>query len=186
VDEARGEPSLQLIGSPEHRSLDLGVLRTQGINLVGRARGAAGDRVILGQDLGQAMIAADARLRRTLGTIDAFIEESGLGSDVPPPEPIRALTPPPETQVLDLDREGIRTVVWATGYRRSYPWLRVPVLDARGEIRHREGRTPAPGLFVLGLQFLRTRKSTFIDGVGDDAAYLAECISTRRGCPVAA
>jgi putative flavoprotein involved in K+ transport len=64
-------------------------------------------------------------------------------------------------------------VVWATGYRRSYPWLRIPVLDPRGEIRHAGGVTPEPGLYVLGLQFLRRRNSSFLDGVGADARALA-------------
>ena len=70
-------------------------------------------------------------------------------------------------------------MVWATGFRRHYPWLELPVLDARGEIRHEGGVTPAPGLYVLGLNFLRRRKSSFIDGVGDDAAELADHIVAR-------
>jgi putative flavoprotein involved in K+ transport len=55
------------------------------------------------------------------------------------------------------------------------------VLDSRGEIRHDGGVTPAPGLYVLGLNFLRRRKSSFIDGVGDDAAALADHIARARG-----
>ena len=42
------------------------------------------------------------------------------------------------------------------------------------EIRHDGGITPSPGLYVLGLNFLRRRRSHFIDGVGFDAAELAE------------
>ena len=84
---------------------------------------------------------------------------------------------------FDLRAGGIRTIVWATGYRRSYPWLKVPVLDPRGEIRHRGGVTPAPGLFVLGMHFQRRRKSAFIDGVGDDARELAgRIVQGASGC----
>jgi putative flavoprotein involved in K+ transport len=82
---------------------------------------------------------------------------------------------------IDLRSAGIRTVLWATGYRRGYPWLHVPVLDERGEIRHDGGITPEPGLYVLGLAFLRRRKSAFIDGVGDDAEALAAHIAARLG-----
>jgi putative flavoprotein involved in K+ transport len=78
-----------------------------------------------------------------------------------------------------LRAAGIATVVWATGFTRRYPWLRVPVLDDHGEIRQREGITPVPGLFVLGMHFQRRRNSAFIDGVGDDAAFLAERIARR-------
>jgi putative flavoprotein involved in K+ transport len=71
-------------------------------------------------------------------------------------------------------------VLWATGYRRSYPWLEVPVLDADGEIAQRHGVTQAPGLYTLGLKFQRLRRSHFIGGVGADAALLARRIVAGR------
>ena len=75
------------------------------------------------------------------------------------------------------DRAG--AVVWATGFRRTYPWLDVPVLDERGEIPHTAGVTSCPGLYVLGLQFLTRRKSAFIYGVGQDAEALAWRVSLQ-------
>jgi putative flavoprotein involved in K+ transport len=54
------------------------------------------------------------------------------------------------------------------------------VLDPQGEIRHQGGITPASGLYALGLLFLRRRNSNFIDGVGKDAAALADHIAARR------
>ena len=78
-----------------------------------------------------------------------------------------------ETEKLDLRAAGVTTILWATGFRRSYPWLQLPVVSDQGEIRHQGGVTPEPGLYVLGLHFLRRRKSAFIDGVGDDARALA-------------
>ena len=80
---------------------------------------------------------------------------------------------------LDLRDAGISTVLWATGYRREYPWLNVPVLNIRGEIIHDEGVTNAAGLYALGLNFQRTRKSSFIDGVGEDARALAAQLARR-------
>ena len=60
------------------------------------------------------------------------------------------------------------------GFRPDYTWLDVPVLDRKGNIRHDGGVvTEAPGLYALGLPFLRRRKSTLIDGVGDDARDLS-------------
>jgi putative flavoprotein involved in K+ transport len=87
---------------------------------------------------------------------------------------------------IDLQAAGIDTVIWATGFTRRYPWLRVPVFDKRGEILQRGGITPASGLFVLGMHFQRRRKSAFIDGVGDDAAFLAERIACRAASNAAA
>ena len=67
-------------------------------------------------------------------------------------------------------------MIWATGYRRDYPWLRVPVLDGSGEIRQVDGRTPAPGVFVLGMPNQTRRSSTFLDGVGFDAELVADAL----------
>jgi putative flavoprotein involved in K+ transport len=95
---------------------------------------------------------------------------------------ILPLPSPPAGAVGDLDLRaaGIGTVVWATGYRRSYPWLRLPVLDPSGEIRQRRGRTPVPGLYVLGQRFQHYRSSNFIGGVGRDAAFVADHIADRH------
>ncbi len=83
--------------------------------------------------------------------------------------------------MLDLAAERITSVVWATGYRRGYSWLHAPVLNRRGDIEHRGGVTPSPGLYVLGMQFQRRRNSNFIDGVGKDARFLAGAIAEHLG-----
>lgn len=181
---ARRQPSLQLVGRPDHASLDLGILQAQGVQLVGRAVAADGARVRLAGDLDDTVARADAKLARLLARIDRFVDAHGL--DVQPAEPIAPVAPAPAPAALDLRAEGIRTVVWATGFRRSYPWLHVPVVDDRGDIRQTGGVTPAPGLYALGLQFMRRRKSTFIDGVGDDARALADHICARLRHSVAA
>jgi putative flavoprotein involved in K+ transport len=108
--------------------------------------------------------------------IDRFITASSVTAT--PPEPFIPTWPlafngPGD---LDLKDERISTMIWATGYRRAYPWLHLPVVDARGEILHHGGMTPEAGLYVLGLNFQRRRNSSFIDGVGDDARVIAQAI----------
>ena len=83
--------------------------------------------------------------------------------------------------MLDLDLRSIGTIVWATGFRPSYPWLDPALLDGRGRLVHDGGVLSAPGLYVLGLPFLRRRKSSFIDGVGPDAQELSEHLVARLG-----
>ena len=170
---SRSQPSLQLVGRPDRGTLDLPTLQDRGVRLVGRAVGIEGARVNFADDLVAHTAAADARLARLIQRIDVFAARTGLAAEVGPREPFRPfLWPAPAAATIDLRAEGIRTVVWATGFRRLYPWLKVPVLDARGEIRHEGGVTAFPGLYVLGLYFLRRRKSSFIDGVGHDALDL--------------
>jgi putative flavoprotein involved in K+ transport len=181
IEVSRRQPSLQLVGRPDHSTLDLPLLQERGVRLTGRLTGIDGHEVSFDDDLVAHTVAADARLARLLQKIDAFVSETGLEGEVGAAEPFAPFHwPAPAPDAIDLETEGIRTVLWATGFRRQYPWLKVPVLDERGEVRHRGGITSAPGLYVMGHYFLRRRKSSFIDGVGDDARDLADHMAARR------
>jgi putative flavoprotein involved in K+ transport len=186
LDISRDQPSLQLVGRPDHASLDLGRLAARGVRLAGRALGADGHTLWFDDDLVATTAASDAKLAMLLARIDAYAGRTGLDGEVGDPEPFEPLCLGIDAapEVIDLSRAGIRTVVWATGFRRRYPWLKLPVLDARGDIGHRGGVTDEPGLYVLGMHFQRRRKSAFIDGVGDDARELAAQIARRAEGPV--
>jgi putative flavoprotein involved in K+ transport len=179
VELARKLPSLQLVGRDDKRSLDLESLQDRGVRLAGRAVGATGHKIEFADDLADTTANADAKLERLVKRIDEFAEYMGLDDKVGAPEPVARFQPVPAPTEIDLRAEGISTVLWATGFRRSYPWLDVPVLDAEGEIRHDGGITEAPGLYVLGLRFLRRRNSSFIDGVGNDADELSRHLAAR-------
>ena len=80
--------------------------------------------------------------------------------------------PEPPTLGLDLTNGEIQTIIWATGFRPDYSWLDVDVLDAKGMVRHDGGVVESPGMYLIGMPFLRRRKSSFIDGARDDAEDL--------------
>lgn len=187
VETSRNQPSLQLVGRADLPSLDVAVLGQRGVRVLGRLVRADGERVRFDDDLIATTSASDLKLAELLVRIDAFAAKTG--ARVGPPEPFVPTWPSAVGAgkiTIDLRADGINTVVWATGFARQYPWLKVPVFDARGEIRHHAGVTPVPGLFVLGMHFQRRRKSAFIDGVGDDAAFLAEFIVSRPALAAAA
>jgi putative flavoprotein involved in K+ transport len=79
-----------------------------------------------------------------------------------------------KSPLLTLSTQSIKTVIWATGYRPDYRWLNVPVVDSKGSLVHTGGVVNSPGMYVMGLPFLRSRKSSFIHGASDDAAALSE------------
>ena len=111
----------------------------------------------------------------------------GAGLDVPPAPPWRPpATPWADRAATSLDLSAITTVVWATGFRRDFSWLPDAVLDAGGEPVHDRGVTAAPGLYVVGLRRLHRRSSSFLAGVGADAAHLAEHIAVRDRVPMPA
>ena len=170
---ARRAPSFPVSGAAGGESLGLDRLADLGVVVAGRLTGFENREALFAPDLDRQLRDADRRLYRVLTQIDAHIDRTG--ATAAPAETLQPLSLRPGPTRVRLGT-GIRTVLWATGYGRSYPWLEVPVIDAEGELVHREGVTAAPGLFALGLRFQRTRKSHFLSGVGDDAARIADAI----------
>jgi putative flavoprotein involved in K+ transport len=176
IVRARKVPSFQLVGTPARTTLDLNALQQLGITLRGKLAGIADGKAQFSGSLKNQCALADLKMHRLLDAIDLFAEESGLDGEVDPPDRL------PGTQVeespplgMDLLSGEIRTILFATGYRPDYSWLELPVTDRKGQIVHDGGViSKAPGAYVMGLQFLRRRKSALIDGAGTDAADLAD------------
>src|SRR5204863_9187567 len=112
-------------------------------------------------------------MNRLLDSFDAWARREGLDGAVGDAhrDPPTAFARPP-TLRMELGRDS-RTIVWAIGYRPDYAWLDVPVFDGKGHLRHDRGIVDAPGLYVLGLPFMRRRKSSFIHGAEDDVREIA-------------
>ncbi|MBB3192431.1 NAD(P)-binding domain-containing protein [Halomonas cerina] len=174
LERARRLPSPQLVGSPEPRTLSLGTLAEQGVRLVGRLAGLRDGHLQFSGSLHTHCAAADLKLGRLLDTFDDWARTHDRDATLPPPERF-APTPVPEKPCLGLDlaRGEIKSVVWATGNRPDYRWLHLPVFDRKGRLRHHGGVVDAPGVYVMGLPFLRRRKSSFLHGADDDARELS-------------
>lgn len=173
VEAAKRVPLFPLSGANGGENLGLDRLAAAGVTVTGRLTGFDGGRAVFADDLAANVAAADARLRKLLKRIDAH--PLAEGSDAEPPADTVI---PPGPRTLDLRRVG--AIVWATGFRRSYPWLRVPgALDRRGEIVQRRGATRVGGLYTLGLAYQYRRNSHFIGGVGRDAETIARSILER-------
>ena len=180
---ARSLPSMQLVGSDDRRTVDLNALTDIGVKLVGRLAGMKDGKAQFSGSLHNMCTLSDLKMNRLLDTIDAWAATHGLDTESEPPhrfEPTRVETSPPLT--LDLQSNKFRTIIWATGYRPDYSWLDVPVFDYRGRIRHDGGIVASPGMYLIGIPVLRCRRSSFIDGAGNDARYLsAHLVSYLKG-----
>ena len=176
----RSEPSAQLSGANGGETIGLASLASLGVTMSGRLVAVDGPRVYFGDNLEDAAAAADARLARLLDRIDRGIDTEGVLA--PPPERFAPTPATADPRELDLRAAGIRTVVWATGHRRDYRWLQVPVLDRSGELVHTKGATPVPGLYAVGLRWQSRRSSHFIDGVRHDARIVAGAVARRSQC----
>jgi putative flavoprotein involved in K+ transport len=171
-DRARRVPSPQLVGTPERATLDLNVLREQGVEVVGRLADILDGKAQFSGSLRNVCALADLKMNRLLASIDEWAERIGLAGEVGPAEryaPTDVGTAPRLGLTLGVD---VRTVLWANGFRPDFSWLDMPVFDRKGELRHDRGVVDAPGLYVLGLPYLRRRKSSFIHGAEDDVREL--------------
>ena len=177
----RNLPSPQLAGTPARATLDLNAVTDQGVELVGRL-GAIRDGVALfSGSLRNVCALADLKLGRLLDRFDAWALDSGVDGDVGRPHRLEPTRLDAEQRLtLDLRSGNIAAIVWATGFRPDYSWLAVPVLDRRGHLRHDGGAvTGAPGMYAIGLNLLRRRKSTFIHGAEDDARELTDHLAAH-------
>lgn len=176
IARARKVPSMQLVGTSDRKTLDLNALRDIGVTLRGSLAGIRDGKVLFSGALRNQCALADLKMNRLLDTIDDWARENEADGAVDPPhrfEPTKVDDAP--VLGLDLASGEIKTILWATGYRPDYSWLNLPVLNRKGQIVHDGGIIDkAPGAYVLGLQFLRRRKSSLIDGAASDANELSD------------
>jgi putative flavoprotein involved in K+ transport len=177
VPEARLAANLQGTGRDGGHDLNYRTLRAAGVTLLGRFLGAEGRRARFAGDLGASVAWGDERYRQFAGLVRGLVAERGLPMpDIPEPQPFDAAAPD------ELDLSGFGAVVFAGGYRPAYgEWVHVDgAFDPLGFPVHVEGESvAAPGLFFVGVHFLRTRKSSLLVGVGEDAAIVASGVLAR-------
>ena len=175
VNRVRHLPSMQLVGSPTRVTISLNSLQALGIEIVGRAAGFRDQTAMFSGALANVCQLADLKMNRLLRSFDEWIGQQDMREAFDPAYDLRP-TKVPETPSLSIDLadRGIKTVIWATGFKPDYSWLDLPVLDRKGQLRHDGGVVDAPGVYAMGLPFMRKRKSSFIDGAADDAHAIAQ------------
>jgi putative flavoprotein involved in K+ transport len=163
------------------RDLHLRTLRESGVTLTGHFLGASGHEARFAPDLGESVAWGDERFRQLAELVRKLCQERGLG------EPALDEPPPFDAQGPELlDLRGFGAVLFATGFRPDYDsWLRWPgAFDELGFPLHEDGESTAiPGVYFVGVHFLRKRKSSLLIGVGEDAAIVAGRIAARIASP---
>ncbi|HYN34857.1 MAG TPA: NAD(P)-binding domain-containing protein [Ilumatobacteraceae bacterium] len=172
----RSTRSFQLIGSDNGHNVDLNALQSRGVRLTGRLVGGDGVRAVFSGSLANLCTSADLKLERLLDRFDEFADARQL-IDLPDPwRPARTHVPAP---VLELRGSAVRTVIWATGFDPTFPAIDAPVFDRRRRLVHDGGVVGTSGLYVLGLPFLRRRRSSVIAGAEADAEAVAGLIRAQ-------
>jgi putative flavoprotein involved in K+ transport len=164
-------------------TVDFRRLAAQGVTLVGVTKSFENGVMRFAPDLAQNLARGDANYLSVLDEADAYVARNGL--DLPEEPEARRILPDPTCVTdpilaLNLKEAGIGSIIWATGYRVDYSWLKVDAFDEKGRPKHQRGVSAEPGIYFLGLPWLSSRGSSFIFGVWDDARFLADHIATQR------
>ncbi len=163
-------------------TLDFRKIANRGMVLLGMTGAYDSGVISIADDLAKNIADGDANYLGLLAEADAYIDSHGL--DLPPEENAKIIGPDPDCmkapiRQIDLAKQGINTIIWATGYVQDFSWLKVDAFDVDGKPMHDRGVAKADGIYFLGLPWLSMRGSSFIWGVWEDAKYLAAQISAR-------
>lgn len=175
--------TIAVSGAYGGQTMDFRRLAGEGVTLVGMTDGFADGVLRFKGDLAKNLANGDASYTEMLDAADAYVERTGIALPEEPaarntwPDPA-CLTNPIRT--LDLAREGITTIIWATGFRQDFSWLKVDGFDDQGRPLHQRGVSVEPDVYFLGLPWQSRRGSTFLWGVWHDARFIADQIATQR------
>ncbi|WP_029064999.1 NAD(P)/FAD-dependent oxidoreductase [Labrenzia sp. DG1229] len=179
IARARSVPSFQLTGDAELDAIDLNTLQALGVTVTGRLVGIQNGMAQFSGSLANHCAMSDLKIGRLLDHFDDWAMRVNFPNlQIPRRLPPTCFPSSPHL-AADLNNGVIRTIVWATGYSPDFSWLKLPVFDPKGTLIHDQGIV-AHGLYVLGLPFMRRRKSALIDGVGGDAQALSDHLVANR------
>ena len=175
--------TIAVSGADGGHTVDFRRLGHDGVTLLGRANEIDGMKMKFGHDLAENIRRGDANYLSLLDEADEYIERNGL--DFPEEPEAREFLDDPESVKnpifeLDLEEEGITTIIWATGFRVDYSWLQTAAVGEDGRPIHSRGVSPETGNYFVGLPWQSRRGSSFIWGVWHDAKYVVDQIGIQR------
>ncbi|MCU9836866.1 NAD(P)/FAD-dependent oxidoreductase [Ruegeria sp. WL0004] len=183
LEPGREHVAIAVSGAYGGATMDFRRLASEGVTLMGVTKSYGNGALYFADDLAANIADGDANYLSVLDAADAYAERMGL--DLPEEPEARVAWPDPECLThpileLDLVREGVSTIIWATGFRQDFGWLEVDAFDKVGGPVHQRGVSQEPGVYFLGLPWQSRRGSTFIWGVWHDAKHVADQIAIQR------
>ncbi|MFE5838822.1 flavin-containing monooxygenase [Arthrobacter sp. NPDC056493] len=167
-------------GNDGGHSIRLRDLGRRGVRLHGHFEGTDDGVITFSDDLAARIALTEQAFgQRMQVMLDAYIAAAGIGAPAAEPVPAIDWQPSSSGARLDLEAEGISTVIWSTGYGLDFGFLDIPVLDEWNYPRHQRGVTEVPGLYAVGLPWLTRHASSTVAAVGMDAEYVATHLAAR-------
>lgn len=182
-EEGSEHVTISVSGAYGGQTMDFRRLASEGITLLGLTDSYNDGVLKFSDDLRKNVAGGDANYLELLDMADAYVTRTGI--NLPADPEARASFPDPDCltdpiRAIDLAKEGIRTIIWATGFRQDFSWIKADVFDERGAPIHQRGISVEPDLYFLGLPWQSRRGSTFLWGVWHDARHIADQIAIQR------
>ena len=170
-------------GKDGGHTIDFRKFAASGMVLLGMTQAYDNGVLTFADDLQANIAHGDKNYLSVLEEADDFVRRNNF--DLPEDPEARKTWPDPESltnpiHALDLARENITSVIWATGYKLDFGWLDIGEYDVRGRPLHSRGISSEPGLYFVGLPWLSRRGSSFIWGVWHDAKFIADQIAIQH------
>jgi len=176
--------TIAVSGAHGGHTIDFRRLAERGVTLLGRTEAFHDGELKFSSDLAENIAKGDKNYLAVLDEADAYIARNGL--ELPEDAQAREIPRDPECVThpilqLNLQKAGISSIIWATGFAADYSWLKLDAFNEAGAPKHQRGVAAEPGLYFLGLPWQSRRGSSFIWGVWHDAKFLADHIAKQRG-----
>ena len=183
LEPGKEHVTISVSGAYGGQTMDFRRLTSEGITLTGLTEAYRDGKLTFAGDLQGNIANGDANYLEMLDLADAYVERTGL--NLPKEPEARKAWPDPDCltnpiRQLDLAVEGINSIIWATGFRQDFSWMKVDAFDNRGAPLHQRGVSVEPDVYFLGLPWQSRRGSTFIWGVWHDAKHIADQIAIQR------
>jgi len=172
--KAKFVPNPHVTGNAGGHNLNLHQFARDGVVLLGHINGIDGERIFLNTDLIENLERGDKFEADIIKQIDDYILSNGIEAPVESLPDLRDGYAAQVMPELDLKSAGITSIIWATGYKFDFSFVKLPIFDEDGFPLQKRGVTEFPGLYFVGLPYIHTAASGLLAGVGEDARYITE------------
>ncbi len=178
--ENRWKCSPHTSGANGGHEINLIDLSEKGLNLFGSVKDSKDNQLIFNDNLIENLKFSDDYALNWAKNVDEFIKNNNLDAPYEKiSEDIRLKSfENPKSLELNI-MPKIRSIIWATGFKYNYDWIDLNITNERGFPVHKRGVTNYDGFYFMGLQWMHTSKSAQFIGVGEDAEFIVNKISSR-------
>ena len=178
--ENRWKCSPHTSGANGGHEINLIDLSEKGLNLFGSVKESKDNKLIFNDDMFDNLKFSDDYALNWSKNVDEFIRKENLEAPIEKISEDIRLKSFENHKSLELNiMPKIKSIIWATGFKYNYDWIDLNITNERGFPVHKRGVTKYEGFYFMGLQWMHTSKSAQFIGVGEDAEFIVNKISSR-------